>query len=78
MKAEILFVTVGGLVALMFLGLLLVSTETASMGGAANATAYNTSATMITTLFVGAGGIWVALLVVIAMVVFYGLLKLAR
>lgn len=78
MKAEILFVTLVGLVALMFLGLWLISTETAAMGGAANTTAYNTSATVVNTLFAGAAAIPVALMVVMAMVIFYGYMHLVR
>lgn len=78
MKAEILFVTLAGLVAMMFLGLQLISTETASMGGAANTTAFETSATTIQTLFVGAAAIPVALMVVMLMVIFYGYMRLVR
>ena len=78
MKAEILFVTLAGLVAMMFLGLQLISTETESMGGAVNSTAYNTSATTIQTLFVGAATIPVALMVVMLMVIFYAYMRLMR
>jgi hypothetical protein len=79
MKAEILFVTVAGLMALMFLGLQLISTETASMpDGVKNSTAYGGIASTVSTLFVGAGAIWVGLLVVIMMVVFYAYMRLMR
>lgn len=78
MKAEILFVTLAVLVALMFLGLQLINTETVAMGGANNTTAYTTSATAIQTLFVGASAIPVVLMVVMLMVIFYAYMRLVR